>query len=121
MLMKLAWNFKCGSDDFAQFMRLKYLTTDGAQIGYHKYSSIWPGIRRALNEIDSRSQWVVGSGSRIDFWRDRWAGTRSIHEALHLTDRELRGCSSRVSSIIGNGHIYCPPLSRAATKSRSKH
>ncbi|KAF9590898.1 hypothetical protein IFM89_000154 [Coptis chinensis] len=68
--------------------------------------NLW--ILRALNDIDSRSQWVVGSGNRIDFWRDRWAGTRSIQEAFHLTDRELRGCSSRVSSIIGNGRIYCP-------------
>ncbi|KAF9598834.1 hypothetical protein IFM89_031502 [Coptis chinensis] len=82
---------------------------DGAQIGYHKNSSIWPGIRKALNEVYSRSQWVVGLGHRIDFWRDRWAGTHSIQEALHLSDRELRGCSSRVSSIIGNGHKSCLP------------
>ncbi|KAF9586775.1 hypothetical protein IFM89_040010 [Coptis chinensis] len=79
MLMEIAWNMRNdGSDELSMFFLLegncvyipkrKYMNTDGEIINYYRAASlIWSGIKNALREVDSRSQWLIGNGDSVDF------------------------------------------------------
>ncbi|KAF9604661.1 hypothetical protein IFM89_008992 [Coptis chinensis] len=108
MLMKLAWSFRYGSDAFSSFMRLKFLTKEGSLINYYKPSSVWPGVKKALQEIDTKCQWVIGNGAKIDLWRDCWAGKHSIQKGLNLLDHALKGCTLKLESLIQGPILRCP-------------
>ncbi|KAF9612720.1 hypothetical protein IFM89_003262 [Coptis chinensis] len=108
MLMKLAWRCKTGDDEFSVFIRSKFLNKDAAVIQYYKCSSAWPGIMLGLKEVNSRSQWAIGNGAKVDIWRDNWAGTCSIQEGLKLSDGMLKGCRSKVMAIITEHVVDCP-------------
>ncbi|KAF9626762.1 hypothetical protein IFM89_039042 [Coptis chinensis] len=102
MLMKLAWQFKSGDDDFSTFMRGKFLTRDGEKAKY-KISSLWPGLKRVMKGVHNKSQWIVCTGERVDHWRDNWVGNKSIQEGMNLNKQTLKKCSTRLSSIMCEG------------------
>ncbi|KAF5185244.1 Ribonuclease h domain [Thalictrum thalictroides] len=107
MLMKQAWNFISGKGYFADYLRHKYLDKNGEIVKYYKHSTIWPGIRWALQEIKDKVRWIVGDGKSVDLWRDNWLG-ESIQHRLHLTT-ELKNCTSKVSSIVHGQEWKIPP------------
>lgn len=62
MLMKLAWVFMEGEEELGKFLRYKFLDSTGNMIRYHKPSTIWPGIKVGLRELQNRVQWMVYDG-----------------------------------------------------------
>ncbi|KAF6143486.1 hypothetical protein GIB67_029655 [Kingdonia uniflora] len=66
LLMKFAWNFLNGQDDWAKLMRAKFNTKAGNRIYSTQGSSVWAGIRGAVTEVEQRSGWIVGDGKDID-------------------------------------------------------
>ncbi|KAF9617048.1 hypothetical protein IFM89_033153 [Coptis chinensis] len=108
MLMKLAWRILIEVDDFATFMKLKYFSRDGDTCQYYKASSIWPGVREALLEVKSRSQWVIGNGAKADLIRDNWLSSTSLQSSLELTLPQLKGFNAKVNSILVNNNWSIP-------------
>lgn len=41
-------------------------------ISYHIKSSIWTSIKEYDNLVLDNSKWLIGNGSRINFWLDTW-------------------------------------------------
>lgn len=41
-------------------------------ISYHIKSSLWCSIKNQYNTIEDNTKWIVGDGSRINFWLDLW-------------------------------------------------
>ncbi|KAF5198677.1 hypothetical protein FRX31_011732 [Thalictrum thalictroides] len=88
-----------GNDDFSQFMKHKYVDKFGDFIAYHKANTIWPGIRNVLPDILDNSQWAIGTGEFIDFWRHNWLNRRSIKQVPHLNNADCRGLLDKVSAL----------------------
>ncbi|KAF6175810.1 hypothetical protein GIB67_003298 [Kingdonia uniflora] len=86
LLMKLAWNFLNGQDDWAKFMRAKFNTKAGNRIYSTQESSVWAGIRGAVSEVEQRSGWIVGDGKDIDLWRNNWCHQRPLKDLIDSND-----------------------------------
>ncbi|KAF6159269.1 hypothetical protein GIB67_032040 [Kingdonia uniflora] len=105
ILMKLAWNFLYGQDDWAKHMRAKFNTKAGNRIYSTQGSSVWgAGIRGAVTEVEQRSGWIVGDGKDIDLWRDNWCHQSPIKDLIDSNDIPWHCLKAKVSSIIHNGH-----------------
>lgn len=71
-------------------------------------SIIWNGIREAMPLISSHSRWLIGSGSKVNFWLDRWL-ERPICSKDHASASSLSGL---VSDIIKDSHWHIPDILR---------
>ncbi|KAF9604530.1 hypothetical protein IFM89_007651 [Coptis chinensis] len=96
-LMKLGWHVLNKNDDFANFMRSKYFTIDNKVIKCNVPTSIWPGIKWDIEELDLGLKWVLCNGSKVYLWKDAWLGPMSINQALNRKDREHKGLLSQGS------------------------
>ncbi|KAF6165303.1 hypothetical protein GIB67_042719 [Kingdonia uniflora] len=54
----------------AQLLYAKFHTTCGESIKYHKRSSVWPGIKHTEGITKPFIGWIIGNGTKVDFWRD---------------------------------------------------
>lgn len=54
-------------------------------------------------------QWAVGSGLKINAWKDNWLTGNFIQKILQLSDADLTWCSQTVSCLIVDNKIQCPP------------
>ncbi|KAF6145553.1 hypothetical protein GIB67_037586 [Kingdonia uniflora] len=86
LLMKLAWNFLNGQDDWAKFIRAKFNSKAGNRIYSTQGSSVWAGIRGAVSEVEQQSGWIVGDGNDIDLWRDNWCHQRPLKDLIDSND-----------------------------------
>ncbi|KAF6134909.1 hypothetical protein GIB67_002310 [Kingdonia uniflora] len=48
--------------------------------GITKGSSIWAGVRGAIEDVRAHSGWVIGDGASIDLWRDNWCSSFSLKD-----------------------------------------
>ncbi|KAL6123654.1 hypothetical protein ACLB2K_076173 [Fragaria x ananassa] len=71
-------------------------------------SSIWPGVRQFWKTVQDNSQWLIGSGNGIYFWRDKFMG-RPINEFFG-SNVLMQDNSDLVSKYIDNGSWNIPPL-----------
>ncbi|KAF5189411.1 hypothetical protein FRX31_020999 [Thalictrum thalictroides] len=107
--MKLAWSINNGHDKFALFMRSKYFNNSGEQVQSYRASTIWAGIKNVMDEVNCRSQWVIGNGEIVDIWRHNWLATQFLKERLQLSRTTLHGLGAKVQCLIGDGCILIPP------------
>ncbi|KAL5726152.1 hypothetical protein ACHQM5_009220 [Ranunculus cassubicifolius] len=68
-MAKLAWVSLQGKKQWAKFINARFYSK-GAEIRYHKSSSIWKGIRVGLSTIGMDIAWSIGSNSECNFWFD---------------------------------------------------
>ncbi|KAF6135091.1 hypothetical protein GIB67_040402 [Kingdonia uniflora] len=83
LMMKLAWNFLNPKDEWAEFMRAKFITKSGNFSTITKGSLIWAGVRGALEDVSAYSGWVIGDGKCIDLWRDNWCSPLSLKDMIN--------------------------------------
>ncbi|KAF6157080.1 hypothetical protein GIB67_041541 [Kingdonia uniflora] len=57
-------------DKWYEFMRAKFISKSGNFSMITKGSSIWAGVRGAIEDVRAHSGWVIGDGASIDLWRD---------------------------------------------------
>ena len=69
-------------------------------------SSILPAIKDCFPALTSHSRWLVGDGTRINFWQDKWLAQPLF--SLVNWQGNCGGFLSTVSSIISNGK-WCIP------------
>ncbi|KAF6136499.1 hypothetical protein GIB67_035058 [Kingdonia uniflora] len=100
--MKQAWCILRGYSEWAKFMKAKFFTKVGDVVCYSKGSSMSGGIATALVKVTRHSGWVIGDGSSINLWRDRWGSALSIKEALPDL-KDWKATSNCLSELIING------------------
>ncbi|KAF6170694.1 hypothetical protein GIB67_015646 [Kingdonia uniflora] len=64
-------------------MRAKFIANSGSFSTWTKGSSIWAGVRGALEDACSNSGFVIGDGSCIDLWRDIWCSPISLKDLIN--------------------------------------
>ncbi|XP_019418611.1 PREDICTED: uncharacterized protein LOC109329402 [Lupinus angustifolius] len=76
-LLKLAWELKASDQTWACFCRQRFGSTNSAANRQFQ-SSIWIGIKNNWIEVVENSIWLVGDGTKINFWTDNWTGTTMV-------------------------------------------
>ncbi|KAF6151369.1 hypothetical protein GIB67_040642 [Kingdonia uniflora] len=59
-------------------MRAKFISKSGNFSMITKGSSIWAGVRGAIENVRAHSGWVIGDGASIDLWRENWCSPISL-------------------------------------------
>jgi hypothetical protein len=104
--LRLCWSLLNSQSSWAVLLRDRVLR-NGKAIRYHVFSSIWSGIKNELDVINDNSVWLLGNGSNINFWVDKWCGEPLVEQLgipLHLHHL----LTSSVSDYISNGQWNIP-------------
>ncbi|XP_026459802.1 uncharacterized protein LOC113360512 [Papaver somniferum] len=108
LLMTLLWKIKTEDEEWIQFMNDKFKDKNGIWIKYHRKSSIWPGLKWVMNEVQEDSRWIVGNGKEISVWRDKWIKEDALKE-MHPDNIFIsRYEDMKVSDLILNGEWSIP-------------
>lgn len=68
-------------------------------ISYHIRSSIWHGIKRFYHIVAANSVWLIGNGSSINFWKDKWL-SKPVVDLIGVPKSMQHNLSSAVSDFI---------------------
>ncbi|KAF6159579.1 hypothetical protein GIB67_010001, partial [Kingdonia uniflora] len=73
-----------------------------------KGSSIWAGVRGAIEDVCAHSGWVIGDGASIDLWRDNWCSSLSLKDWINDDHIPWNDLHAKLSSIIVQGRWTIP-------------
>jgi hypothetical protein len=76
-------------------------------IGYHIYSSIWPGIKHHIYNIIDNTCWKLGKGDQINFWTDSWVGDPLV-DLLNIPHPSHALLQAKAADFIYNDHWLIP-------------
>ncbi|KAF6176409.1 hypothetical protein GIB67_010857 [Kingdonia uniflora] len=107
-MIKLSWNFLNPKDAWSEFMQEKFITKSGNFSRITKGSSIWAGLREAIEDVRAHSGWVIGDGASIDLWRDNWYSPISLKDWNNDDRIPWNDLHAKVSSIIVEGRWVIP-------------
>jgi hypothetical protein len=79
--LKVCWELLHSQDKWAQVLRSRVMR-NGSHINHHIFSSIWSGIKLEFNTVIDNSQFLVGNGVGICFWKDKWCGNQAFVHSL---------------------------------------
>ncbi|XP_026398910.1 uncharacterized protein LOC113294749 [Papaver somniferum] len=65
LLMKFLWKIENEDEEWTIFMRAKYMNKNGEWIKYYRKSSICPGLKWMMEEMQEGSRWIVGNGHKV--------------------------------------------------------
>nr|XP_011470584.1 PREDICTED: uncharacterized protein LOC105353269 [Fragaria vesca subsp. vesca] len=103
LLLKRCWEIYTAQSEGCAFIRNRFSRRKS-----YAPSSIWPGVRQFWKTVQDNSQWFIGSGNGIYFWRDKFMG-RPINEFFG-SNVLMQDNSDLVSKYIDNGSWNLPPL-----------
>ncbi|KAF6143323.1 hypothetical protein GIB67_039106 [Kingdonia uniflora] len=89
-------------------MRAKFIAKAGNFLIITKGSSIWAGVRGALEDVSAHSGWVIGDGDFIDLWRDNWCSPLSLKDMINDDAIPWSDLKAKVSYIITEGRWSIP-------------
>ncbi|XP_026428417.1 uncharacterized protein LOC113324314 [Papaver somniferum] len=64
-IAELLWKIENEYVEWTFFVRAKYKYKNGEWTKYHKESTIWPGLKWVISEVQEGSRWIVGDGEDI--------------------------------------------------------
>lgn len=70
-MLKLSWEVMFSDSACANQLKARFFKA-GQPCSTYRKSSIWPGIKRFYNIIKANTSWIIGDGSRVNFWKDKW-------------------------------------------------
>lgn len=84
LITKLCWRLASFLLNLAsQIISKKYIFSRPYPFSFRKGSYIWRGLKDSWGGFTDSCRWVVGDGSQINFWEDKWAGMVPIR--THIT------------------------------------
>lgn len=91
---------------------------NNTHVKYNITSSIWTSIKPYLSIVLDNSAWLLGDGSRINFWLDRLL-SKPLSSMLEIPDYMHKSLKGKVIDYMANGswnileflHLKCPALS----------
>lgn len=104
--LKLCWDFINSSEDWARLLRSKVLRGRRA-ISHHIYSSLWSSFKSEFSIIQDNCNWIIGSGTNINFWLDNWCG-ESIAKYLDFPPHFHSNLNAMVCDFLDNFHWRFP-------------
>jgi hypothetical protein len=72
--LKLFWELLNSDNQWAIFLRSRVMRGT-AFIKHHIFSSLWSGIKSQIHHIMDNTCWLLGNGTKINFWLHDWCGT----------------------------------------------
>ena len=106
-VLKLAWDSFSADSQWARYVHSCYNFLSTRNLRYRK-SSIWPGFRYIASHFSQHSHWLIGDGSSVLFWKDKWLDT-PILETLGVSDWSPFS-DLLVANLIANNSWQLPPL-----------
>lgn len=71
--LNLCWELLHSNDHWETLIRHRVLRKRKT-IGHHTYSSIWSCMKHKFQMVLDNSSWLLGDGSKINFWINPWCG-----------------------------------------------
>ena len=106
-LLKSMWEVLHSNSAWSKLVISKYDIKQTKASHTYKISSIWPGLRRALTDIDLHSRWIIGNGFKVNIWENVWLQSELIPKNnANLSHR------SSVDSLIEEKKWKIPPWFR---------
>jgi ribonuclease HI len=105
--LKLCWDLLQSQEHWAILLRSRVIRGDNC-IHHHIFSSIWSSIKSEFNTIKENAGFVIGTGVSVNFWRDKWCGSQSIAEQLHLPHHLVHFLEAKVSDFIVDNSWHIP-------------
>ncbi|XP_058742694.1 uncharacterized protein LOC131615239 [Vicia villosa] len=103
----LCWNFVEGKQCWSSLLASRVKRGNNF-ISYHIKSSIWSSIKDSHKHVMENSKWILGDGSKINFWLDLWLDEplASVYKIPEMFHNQL---SVMVKDWLVNGS-WCIPL-----------
>ncbi|XP_026399460.1 uncharacterized protein LOC113295331 [Papaver somniferum] len=102
------WKIENEDEEWTIFMRAKYKDKNSEWIKYLKQSSIGPGIKWIMSEMDEGSRWIVGDGRKVSVWNDKLIKDFALIER-HVDDQFIKQRAElKVKDLIQNGQWKIP-------------
>nr|KYP46815.1 Putative ribonuclease H protein At1g65750 family [Cajanus cajan] len=106
-MLILCWNFLKGESDWAVVLGYRVAKKNGT-VAHYLTSTIWASIRDMYPKVKTHSTWIIGNGTKVNFWTDRWLSMpivdiMNIHASFHPKFK----CS--VSNFLKDGSWHLPP------------
>ncbi|KAL2319296.1 hypothetical protein Fmac_028265 [Flemingia macrophylla] len=92
-LYKRTWDCMHSADECFVALRWRWC---GGNTSYLR-SSIWQDIRVIWSSLRSDTSWILGRGTDINFWNDRWCLDSSISDLLGLPEATRDSLSASVN------------------------
>jgi hypothetical protein len=67
--LKLCWDMFTSNEHWAILLRSRVIRGVGC-ISHHIHSSLWSSIKSEVQTVRDNSGYVIGDGSKVNFWRD---------------------------------------------------
>jgi len=85
-LLKLAWNFAYSNRPWSLLLKVRVLKSKYELRMVYRSSSLWLAIKQFYSTILYYTFWIVGTGSFINSWNDKWCDTTSLADIVGLSD-----------------------------------
>ncbi|XP_019423031.1 PREDICTED: uncharacterized protein LOC109332502 [Lupinus angustifolius] len=107
-LLKLAWDMRISSHEWACFYRERFGCHWTHSSRYFK-SSIWPRIRDNWSLTSENAIWLVGDGHQVNFWLDNWI-EEPIVDLMNIPLLLQASLKATCASFIDGNHWLIPKL-----------
>ncbi|KAK2369004.1 hypothetical protein QL285_082161 [Trifolium repens] len=107
--LKLCWDMFTSNEHWAILLRSRVIRGVGC-ISHHIHSSLWSSIKSEVQTVRDNSGYVIGDGSKVNFWRDTWCGKHSIAHYLNIPDSIASNLKANVSDFIVQNDWHLPEV-----------
>lgn len=101
-ILKLGWRLKIDHNSlWSRTIRGKYFhnkSFEEANMPKNHHSVYWKNPGKTKQDIETNTFWIVGNGSLIQFWKDKWLGNFIIQEYVSNIPEDLQNIT--VSKLI---------------------
>jgi hypothetical protein len=111
--LKLCWDMFTSNEHWAILLRSRVIRGVGC-ISHHIHSSLWSSIKSEVQTVRDNSGYVIGDGSKVNFWRDTWCGKHSIAHYLNIPDSIASNLKANVSDFIVQNDWHLPEVLHAS-------
>lgn len=105
-MIKLCWELVSSNDQWVVMTRVRVLHKH-KPIQYYISSSIWLGLKLYINTFLINTRWLLGDGTSIDFWKDRWL-SQTIVDFLQIPQHIQHSLKASIREFIDNGNWLVP-------------
>ncbi|PRQ40733.1 putative reverse transcriptase zinc-binding domain-containing protein [Rosa chinensis] len=108
LLLKRCWDVFSSNSPGGTFIRARFWRNGNVRRSYAA-SSIWPGVKKFWQIVYDSSRWLIGSGSKVSFWRDKFL-ERPLIDFFEGHIGMVDDLNGTVADFISNGAWNLPPL-----------
>ncbi|XP_026419794.1 uncharacterized protein LOC113315728 [Papaver somniferum] len=108
LLMKMLWKIQTSDAEWERFMRAKFTNLKGEWITGYKKSTVWPGLKWVIDDVQKHTRWVTGNGPQISVWNDTWIKEKPLKDLIAEDEYMQQNENMKVADLIVNGEWLIP-------------